>query len=339
LTNTNDRFEGGCTNEPPVAVNLNDRIGYPNPAFRNVIMYYSGGVLGDNNYGIVSDETALQGSNGVIRDPVYFGNTYTFRDQFDNRGVLYRFTYNNHYERVVPLSGRQVIHTDLSKWTASFKLANPSDAALLKPGDFILTSNIPYRNEFANTNAPTYPVGIIQRIDNGIVYLDNLAIGIHEGMNLSLWADYYVYANPPFTADIAAGSNILTNAQGVLPSVGDRPDMPMVPTGAYVTAVDPAHKTIRLSAANNTGRAFIDYTFINGFPRIDMYSSYDIPELQKNNKTFIGGTYFHRYADQNIINYGTDYILSEGSSDTYRILNTNIGGDTTLHKLKYKPAY
>ena len=300
-------------------------------------MYYSGGVLGDNNNGIVSVETALQGSNGVVRDPVYFGNTYTFRDLFSSLGILYRFTYNNHYERVAPLSGKPVLHIDQSKWTANFRLNNPSDAAILKPGDFILTSNFPYQDDFTNGNAPTYPVGIISHIDNGVVYLDNLAYGIREGMALPLWTDYYVYANPPFTGDIAAGSNTLTNVQGVFPAVGDRPDMPMLPVGTYVTAIDPAHKTIRLSGANNTGRSFADYTFINGFPRIDMYSSFDIPTLQKYNKTFIGGSYFYRYFDKNITNYGTNYLLNQANTDKFLIINTNIGGDTTLHKLKYKP--
>jgi len=337
LSNTNDHFEGGNTNEPPVAVNLNDNIGYPNPSFRNVIMYYSGGILGDNNYGIVSSDAAFQGSNGVIKDPIYYGNTYTFRDANSNLGVLYRFTYNNHYERVAPLSGKPVIHVDLSKWTASFKLVNPSDAAILKPGDLILTSNFNYQDEYSKANAPTYPVGILSRVDNGVVYLDNLALGIREGMALPLWTDYYVYANPPFTGDIATGSNTLTNVQGAFPAVGDRPDMPMLPVGTYVTAVDPAHKTIRLSNANNTGRSFTDYTFMNGFPRIEMYSSYDIPYLQKYNKTFIGGSCFYRYPDKNISNYGSNYFLNDASADKYIILNTNMGGDTTLHKLKYRP--
>jgi len=337
LSNTNDRFEGGNTNEPPVAVNLNDGIGYPNPSFSNVNMYYSGGVLGNSNNGIVSAETAFQGSNGIVRDPIYFGNTYTFRDAFSNLGILYRITYNNHYERVAPLSGKPVIHVDLARWTASFKLAGLSDAAFLKPGDFILTSNLPYQDGFSQGNAPTYPVGIISRIEGGIVYLENLAYGIREGMALSMWTDYYVCANPPFTGDIAAGSNTLINVQGIFPAVGDRPDMPMMPVGTYVTAVDPAHKTIRLSGVNNTGRSFTDYTFINGFPRIDMYSSFDIPTLQKYNKTFIGGSCFYRYFDKNISNYGNNYLLNQANTDKFLIINTNIGGDTTLHKLKYKP--
>jgi len=336
LSNTNDHFEGGNTNEPPIAVNLNDGIGYPNPSFRNVTMYYSGGVLGNNNYGIVSAETVLQGSNGIVRDPVYYGNSYTYRDPFANLGILYRITYNNHYERTAPLSGKPVIHADLSQWTASFKLINPSDAAILKPGDFILTSNLAYQDGFSGGNAPTYPVGIISRIDHDMVYLDNLALGIHDGMALSLWSDYYVSASPPFTGDIAAGSNTLTNVQGVFPVARDRPDMPMLAVGTYVTAVDPAHKTIRLSTSNNTGRNFSDYTFMNGFPRIDMYSSYDIPYLQKYNKTFIGGSYFYHYPDRNLNNYGINYFLNEANADKYVIINTNIGGDTTLHKLKYK---
>jgi len=110
----------------------------------------------------------------------------------------------------------------------------------------------------------------------------------------------------------------------------------MLAVGTYVTAVDPAHKTIRLSTSNNTGRNFSDYTFMNGFPRIDMYSSYDIPYLQKYNKTFIGGSYFYHYPDRNLNNYGINYFLNEANADKYVIINTNIGGDTTLHKLKYK---
>ncbi|MDO6434171.1 glycosyl hydrolase family 28-related protein [Flavitalea sp. BT771] len=336
LSNTNDYFEGGNTNEPPVTVNLNGSIGFPNPSFRNVNMYYSGGVLGNNNYGISSSETALQGSNGIIRDPVYYGNSYAFRDPFSNLGVLYRFTYNNHYERTAALSGKPVIHTDLSKWTASFKVSDPSDAGILKVGDFILTRNQPYQHEFSKEFAPTYPVGIISRIDHDMVYLDNLAMGIHDGMALELYTDYYVYCNPPFTGDIAAGSNTLTNVQGVFPAVGERPDLPMMPVGTYVTAVDPGKKTVSLSTTNNTGRSFSDYTFVNGFPRIDMYSSYDIPYLQKYNKTFIGGSNFYHYPDRNLPLYGINYVLNEANADKYNIINTNIAGDTTLHKLKYR---
>ncbi|HVU57463.1 MAG TPA: glycosyl hydrolase family 28-related protein [Puia sp.] len=336
LTGTNNTYDGGVMNEPPVAMPPVDGIAYATPSFRNIYMYYSGGILANSHPVSVSSPSSYQQANGV-RDPVYYGNTCIYTDPFSNLGVQYRFTYNNHYERTVPLSGKPTLHVDLSKWTGWFRLANPADANNLRPGDFIFTSGLPYQDQLATLTAAAYPVGIIQRIDHDQVFLGNLAYGMREGMTQSLWADYYVYANPPFTGDLAAGSNTLVNVQGdVLPLVGSRPDMPMLPTGTYVVSVDPAHRSIRFSNTNTTGHSFTDFTFMNGYPHIDMYSSFDIPALQKNNKTLIGGSLLHRYMDKDVYNLGVNYLLNDANTENYIIRNSNFNGDTTLHKLKFK---
>src|ERR1700743_2142908 len=102
----------------------------------------------------------------------------------------------------------------------------------------------------------------MQSIDHATIRLRNLACGIEEGMRLPLWADYAINERGPLTGDIAAGSNTLTRAQGSFPAIGERLDFPLLPTGTYVTAVDPTARTIRFSNANTTGRSYTDYTII-----------------------------------------------------------------------------
>jgi hypothetical protein len=194
-----------------------------------------------------------------------------------------------------------------------------------------------YLDQFTYLNAATYPVGFIQKIGHDTIYLRNLAQGIYEGMSLSLWSDYYVAGTPPFTGDIAAGSNIITHAQGVLPAPGERPDIPMMPVGTYVTDQNKAAGTIRFSNANTTGRPFTDYTFINGYPSIEMYSSYTFPYLLSHHKTFIGGANFYRFdtAYPNI--HFRQFPVNGTFLGEYKILHTIINGDTSLHKFKYVP--
>jgi hypothetical protein len=119
---------------------------------------------------------------------------------------------------------------------------------------------------------------------------------MREGMRLPLWADYYVMAMSPFTGDIAAGSNTITRVRGRFPVIGERLDIPMLPTGSYVTAVDTAAKTIRFSAVNGSGRSFGNLTFLNGYPTVEMHSCYDIPTLLKYHKTLIGNSTFYLHA-------------------------------------------
>ncbi len=334
LSGTNDRFEGGTMNEPPIAVNLDNNAFYSSPSFENVVMYYQGGILGGRNPGRVSAVFPIQGSNGRAPDPVYDGNTYFFRDPFYGVDLVYKLTYTGNYERLVRINGAAVIHADKSDWTARFKLPSPSDTSLLRPGDFVMTSRRPYQDEFADIVAPTYPVGIIQSIRHDTVCLRNLAIGITEGMKLYMIADYYVNAAPLFTGDIASGSNKVVHVQGVFPVVGDRPDMPMLPSGSYVTAVDANAGTVTFSTSNTHG-SFTDFTFMNGYPAIEMYSSYDLPELRQSNKTLIGGATFYRYDATNINTHEHDYPLAGPFSARFKVLNTNIKGDTTLHKFRY----
>jgi len=335
LSGTDDRFDNGIMNEPPVTAAMGNCGDCVAPHFNNVVMYYSGGILGSGNRSIITTSGKLfYQANGNGPDPVYYGNSYLFRDPY-SLDLLYKFTYDNTYERTVELSGTPALHVDKSKWTAWFKLNNSTEASLLRPGDFILTPGMHCQDQFTKLIVNAYPVGYIESIDHDIVHLRNLAYGIQEGMKLSLVMDYYVYQNAPFTGDLAAGSNTLTNVQGMFPGVDDRPDMPMLPSGTYVTAVDPSARTIRFSSANNTGRSFNDYTVVNGYPRIEMHSAYDLPTLQRARKTLLGGADFYLYQPMGKGSFDPSWLLGSGYIARYKNLNTIILGDTSLHKLKY----
>ena len=334
LSGTNNHYEGGTTNAPPVAINIDNNSVYPNPTFQNIYMYYSTGILGNSNPGIVDMNGGPNGSNGNGIDPVYFGNTYRFLDPYGH--VAYKFTYNNSYERLVTLSGKPVIHVNKSNWTAYFTLGAATDMKLLKPGDFILTSGLHDQDQFQVILAPTYPVGFIRRIGHDTVYLDNLALGIQEGMSLRLWMDYFVNAKAAFTGDMAIGSNTIVNAQGVLPYVGERPDIPMLLPGSYVSAVNTTTGVISFSTANITDHAYKDYTFMNGYPSIEMYSNKDPAALQKNGKTLYGGADYFRYDSVTVNTYDLGYPFKGSHAEAYKIINTNINGDTTLHRLNYR---
>src|SRR5262249_52452886 len=159
----------------------------PTPHFNNVVMYYSGGILGGGNRGIITTAgLAFYQGNGIGAEPVYYGNSYLFQNPYLGLNLLYKFTYDNTYERTVQLSGTPAIHVDKSKWTAWFKLDNSIDASLLRPGDFILTAGMHCQDQFTSQIANAYPVGYIESIDHDIIHLRNLAYGIQEGMRLSL---------------------------------------------------------------------------------------------------------------------------------------------------------
>lgn len=335
ILSTDDRFDNGIMNEPPVSAAMGNCGNCPTPHFNNVVMYYSGGILGSGNNGIATTTGLFSMGNGVGADPVYTGNSYLFRNPYAGADLLYRFSYDNTYERTVQLSGTPALHVDKSKWTAWFKLANGAEATVLRPGDFILTAGMHCQDQFTSQIVNAYPVGYVESIDHDIIHLRNLAYGISEGMKLSLLMDYYVYVNSPFTGDMAAGSNTLTNVQGMFPVVGDRLDMPMLPSGTYVTAIDTSAKIIRFSNANNSGRSFNDYTVVNGYPRIEMRSAYDLPALQRFGKTLIGGSDFYLYQPMGKGTQDPAWLLGPGYNARYKNFNTHIGGDTSLHKLKY----
>jgi hypothetical protein len=337
LAGNSDAYEGGTMNEPPVALNFNDCGLCPTPIFRNIIMFYAGGILGSSNYGVTIPARAPGPSNAIGIDPVYYGNTYLFIDPYAGKDLITRYTYNTGYERAFELGGPCVIHTDYTNWTGYFKLPNASDTSLLRKDDILLTGYLPYQDQFSQTHATTYPVGFVERIDHDTVRLRNLAYGIREGMRLAVYGDYYVMATAPFTGDIAAGSNIITHVQGRFPFVGERPDIPMLASGSYVTAVDTAAKTVRFSTANSSGRSFADHTFINGYPQIEMHSCYDLPTLVKYHKTLIGGStfYLHELINPNL--HDPNYLLGGNIIAQYRNLNTLISGDSTWHPLRFEP--
>ena len=296
LSGNSDFFEGGTMNEPPVTANLNDCGLCPTPLFRNIIMYYGGGILGSSNYGLTINSRGPGPLNVMGTDPVYYGNTYLFTDPYAGIDLLYKYTYQNGYERTVALTGNPILHVDYSNWTGFFKLANPADTQLLEKDDIILTTGLPYGDLFMKMQGSTNPVGFIRRIGHDTVYLRNLACAVREGMRLPLWTDYYVMALSPFTGDIAAGSNTITRVHGRFPLTGERLDIPMLPNGSFVTAVDTAAKTIRFSTANSSGRSFANETFLNGYPLVEMHSCYDIPTLLKYHKTLIGNSTFYLHA-------------------------------------------
>jgi hypothetical protein len=335
LTGNSNTFEGGTMNEPPVTANLNDCGLCPTPMFKNIIMYYGGGILGSSNYGV----TTTAGTPGPVNifgtDPVYFGNTYLFSNPYGGIDLLYKFTYQGGYERTVALSGNPVLHIDLTNWTGYFKLSDPADASLLLKDDIVLTSSLPYQDQYSWMQATTYPVGFIQRIDHDTVRLRNIAYGIRDGMRLALWSDYYVMAYGPFTGDMAAGAKVITHVQGRFPHVGERLDIPMLPVGTYVTAFDTAAKTIRFSTANTSGKSFPDYTFINGYPQIEMHSCYDLPTLAKYQKTLIGGSTFYLHELANPAVHEPNFLLGGKIIAEYRNRNTLIIGDSTWHPLRY----
>src|ERR1700744_894855 len=112
----------------------------------------------------------------------------------------------------------------------------------------------------------------------------------------------------------------------------------MLAPGTYVAAVDPAARTIRFSTSNQSGRSFYDYTFINGYPSIDMHSCYDLFYLLSHHKTLIGGArfYLHEYMGKDI--HDPSYILEGRVIAGYWNEHTHIGGDTTLHKPHFSPS-
>ncbi|HEV2479873.1 MAG TPA: glycosyl hydrolase family 28-related protein [Puia sp.] len=338
LSGSNDYYEDGTMNEPPVAVSLVDGI-YEHPEFKNVYMYYSDGILGHSNTGKIPISPYFEGPSPQGRpDPLYPGNTYFLRDNSGAQAgaqVNYKLSYNDTYERTVQLSGKPVLHVNFASWTAWFRLGSPGDSALLKPGDFILTRDLPYQDIFIPINATTSPVGFIHHIGHDTVYLTNLAVGIREGMKLDLWMDYYVSVSNVFTGDMAVGSNVITQVQGAFPNIGDRPDIPMLPCGAYVTAVDRQARTIRFSAANGTGRSYSDYTFINGYPLVEIFSSFDPAALQAHGKTLIGGALLYKLDAGQLPTHERDLVPDGTMSVPYKIINTNIKGDTSIHKLRF----
>jgi hypothetical protein len=333
LSGIKDFFEGGTMNAPPVAANLDNNAVYPNPLFRDVNMYYSVGILGNSNPGIVNANGHPDGSNGAWIDPVYYGNTYRYRNIYGP--VVYKLTYNNTYERVVQLSGKPVVHVNKSNWTAYFKVGDTADIRLLQTGDFVLTSGLPYQDQF-RYYAQTYPVGFIRDIGHDTVYLDNLAVGINEGMSLRLWMDYFVNEKAPFTGDIAAGSNTITHVQGVFPVVGDRPDIPMLLPGSYVTAANPSAGVISFSTPSISAHDYKDYTFMNGYPAIEMYSAVNPARLIKSGATLLGGADYYRYDTIDVNTSELEFPFKGSAAEHYRILNTNINGDTSLHKFRYR---
>jgi hypothetical protein len=337
LSGNSDTYDGGTMNEPPVTINLNDCGQCPTPLFRNVIMYYAGGILGSSNYGVTISARAPGAINALGTDPVYYGNTYLFTNPYLGTDLITKYTYTGGYERTASLAGMAVLHIDLATWTGWFKLAYPSDSALLLKNDIVLTTMLPYQDQFRGVTATTYPVGFIQRIDHDTVRLRNIACGMRDGMRLPLWIDYYVMETPPMTGDIAAGSNTITRVQGRFPVPGERLDIPMLPNGSYVTAVDPLAKTIRFSTANTSGKSFSDQTFINGYPVVEMHSCYDLPRLVKDQKSLIGGAtfYLHELKDPKI--HEPAYLLGGTIIARYRNINTVVLGDTTLHPLRYEP--
>src|SRR6185503_1714508 len=110
------------------------------------------------------------------------------RDPIAGLDVIYKYTYNDTYERTARIKNDVAhVHIDKSKWRAWF-VVDPSDTNIIRPGDFILTQQVPYEDGFSALPAPGHPVGIVSKIGHDTIYLDNLAIGIKD-------STYYLYVN------------------------------------------------------------------------------------------------------------------------------------------------
>jgi len=90
LSGNANSFEGGVMNEPPVTAILNYCGQCPTPLFRNIIMYYSGGILGSSNWGVTTTTRAPGPLNALGVDPVYYGNTYLFTEPYSGIDLLYK---------------------------------------------------------------------------------------------------------------------------------------------------------------------------------------------------------------------------------------------------------
>ena len=112
-----------------------------------------------------------------------------------------------------------------------------------------------------------------------------------------------------------------------------------LPVGSFVTSVDQKEGTIKFSNKNGLGRSFKDYTFINGYPSIEMYSAYDLPTLLRNGKTLVGGSYFYQLDATTTATHLHSYPTTGTASDIYKIVNTHINGDTSLHKFNCIPVF
>ena len=74
---------------------------------------------------------------------------------------------------------------------------------------------------------------------------------------------------------------------------------------------------------------------MNGFPTVEMFSAFDPAALQAHHKTLIGGATFYKLDAGQLPVRERDLLPDGATSLPYKILNTNIAGDTTLHKLKF----
>lgn len=338
LNQTDNVYEGGGTNAPPVITNLDNGITNHNPSFRDVTMYYSTGVLGGSN---ISNSTfnpfsaALGTTLGNQPTPVY-PSKYEY---VPNAGLLmrYKIEYSGSYDRQISL-GSVTLHTTRSTWSGYFIPAATADTAVLAVGDFLAGEDIHYQDQFTGSLAATYPIGYVSAVSGDTVYFQNLAIGIHD-TTMPVFAIYYQNTSTPLTGNLAAGSNQITAAQCVagLPAVGTRLDIPQVRMGTKVIAV--SHDTITLSTSNTTGQAYADYTWINGYPKVEMYSNSSLEALcsSGNNRLLVGNSYFYQLnspASGSNLAY-TNTSMGNNYTNVYYNANTIYSGDTSKHKLKY----
>lgn len=337
MAGSNVNMRGGSTNAPPLMVNLDVSPAYAVPTFKNVSMYYSGGVLGstvatNNTTNLLS--VGLGSSIYPKPDPVYSGSSYEWVYNSSNASnETIKVKYEGNYDRIVDL-GNETIFTNKTNWTGYF-VAPAGDTVAMSVGDILATSDIAYQDQFTGTTAPTYPIGFITNISNDTVYFTSLAVGIQNNTSYHVFECYYVNSNIPITGNMAAGASIITSAQcaaGVLPAAGTRIDIPQAVAGTKVRSV--GHDTIYLSFQNLTGQSFTDYTWTNGFPKIDIYSDKTPSQLIFNGaqaRYLIGGARYH------LQNSGGNQLTQMGNTtfDEYLIGTTIYNGDTSKHKLKY----
>jgi pectate lyase-like protein len=316
-------MEGGSLNAPPLSyLNVSNSASFQ-PVYKNVAMFYSGGVLGtqdasNNNPGPGG------GSPGIGTNPIYY-NTYHFAYQIPSPQNTYiqQVTYSTNYERKIPL-GICPVNVNTTTWTGYLLPATPSDTALLEPGDFLIST--------ANN-----PIGMISSISGDTVYFNFLAAYIKDS-SYNVYADYYQMEFPAITGNLAGSSNIITAYQAMngAPVQGQRLDMPQFKTGTKVVSV--SNDTVTLSEPSQTGVSYTDFTWINGYPKIEMWGD-STPErlfLQNGSLTAVGNSYYYQVSTRSTQKSG---LLSGGDQviASYYILNTTPQGDTSKHKFKYRP--
>lgn len=341
LAGTNNTYIGGVISSPPYVESIDGNINSVSyPSFSGITMN-TGGTLGDVK--APSYFNHLQSGDPSNLGPIYTGNTYQF-SSFNDGGpdVNYIFKYNGSYDRTMTI-GTSPIVTNKSTWTAFFKLQTATDTGILRVNDMILTSSVPLWDQNSTVTALSYPIGFISSIGHDTVYVKNLAIGIKDS-TYTIYAAYWQRPKAALTGDVVAGNAFISKSQssgGAITSayaVGDRLDLPQFKLGTYITKL--SNDTVYLSQTNTTGSSYTDYTWMNGFPEISIYSSVNPQQLIASGfqRSVFGGAKYYRWRSTIPLISSNTYVSQKTGNlteETFLIQNSVFLSDTSKHKFKY----